>query len=530
MLDGVVAETPDQEAVVADDRRMTYGELRSAAIEFARGLIAEGVGKGDHVGILLPNRAEWVIANYGIQYVGATLVGLNTWYQREELSYALTKADVSTLVTTESFAGNRYLEIIETEAPEIANGTLGGPNSDAFPHLQRVITVDGGPSWTLDWEEVLESGQAISQSRIAAAADTVTPTDAAYILFSSGTTGKPKAIVIEHDALVTNGRSMGARMDIDREDRFWAPLPLFFSFASCHMALNAHYHGATLVLQAGSDPETAADLIETEGCTVLYGMADMLRKLEDLDRDLTVVFDDSETMIAVAPADLRERFEREHGIGTVLTGYGLTEGICCITSHRAPLEARLHTTGQPLANIDVRIKDFETGEEVAPDEEGEICINPRTIFREYYGDPIKTRNAFDAEGYFHTGDVGCLTADGRLVFLGRDKDLIKPGGITVSPREVENVLERHPDVRTAAVYGAPHGEKDEAVIAELVARDTELDEASVDEFVCDHLSSYKIPEVYRIHVEEFPRTGSGKIKKVDLREQYLAELDEEATE
>ena len=531
LLDTAADEHAETEALVTADERLTYAELHDRVREFARGLLSLGVRTGDRVGVLLSNRVEWFVATYATERVGATMVGLNTWYKPDELRYALRQADVSTLVTLDSFLGNDYLEMLTSVDPAIADGDGTGVNSAVLPVLQTVVIVGDAPAWAVSWDEVVGRTNDVSRERLAATAEAVEPGDEAYVLFSSGTTGRPKPIALEHDGLVTNPRSIGARLGVKAGDRFWLGLPLFFSFAACNESVTAFAHGATLVVQEHFDAREAVDLVREEECTVLYGMGNMFKGMESLDVDLREAFESVRVALAVAPRPVRRRLEEDHGVDRALNCYGLTEvsAICAITHRDSDERSRRETVGHPLANVDVRVKDPETDVEVAPGERGEIRIRSRTMFREYLKRPEKTREAFDQEGYFRTGDLGWLEADGRLVFEGRIKDMIKTGGINVSPQEVQRVVGQHPHVDEAVVVGLPDDRRDEVVAAAVRPVDGhELTGEDVIAFCAERISAYKVPDVVVVRDDEFPRTDTGKVRKFEVREELAAETGRDA--
>ena len=531
MLDSAKRDYGETEAVVTSRERLTYAELHQRVRNFARGLLGLGVRPGDRVGVLISNRVEWFIATYAAERVGATMVGLNTWYKTDELRYALRQADVSTLITLDSFLGNDYVEMLTDIDPTITSGGINSINSAELPVLQNIVVVGEAPAWAHGWTDVVTKAEEVSSERLDAITESVSPTDEAYILFSSGTTGRPKPIVLEHDGLVTNPRSIGSRLGVEDGDRFWLGLPLFFSFAACNESITAFSHGATLVVQEQFEPHEAVELIQKEACSVLYGMGNMFKQMENLDVNLQQAFDSVRVGLVVGPRPVRRRLEEEHGVERALHGYGLTEvsAICAITHHDSSKTPRRNTVGRPLANVDIRIKDPETGVEVPPGEEGEICIRSRAMFRKYLKRPDKTREAIDDDGYLKTGDIGWLDADGRLVFEGRIKDMIKTGGINVSPQEVERVISQHPDVDEVSVVGLPDDEKDEivgAVVKPVAGRS--LTEDEVVSFCVEQMADYKVPAKVAIRQREFPRTDTGKIRKVSLRESLVEEAERDA--
>lgn len=520
LLDETVEAHAEAEAIVAGQQRLTYADLQERVDRFARGLLAAGVTSGDRVGVLVPNRPAWYVATFAVERIGATMVALNTWHKRDELAYALESTDVSMLVTVDSFLGNDYVERL---APLVqGSARTSGSEEGSLPFLESCIVRGDTPEWAVSWTDLLECGQSVPASRLERATEAVQPTDDAYVLFSSGTTDRPKPIVLKHDGLATNPRCIGERLDVNASSRFWMPLPLFFSFAACNGSLTALAHGATLVLQERFDAVEARDLIATEQCTVLYGMGNMFKQLEDLP-NVENAFDAARVALLIGPKPLRRRVETVQGVDAVVHAYGLTEvgAICTLTRHDEPHEARLDTVGRPLANVDVRIKDPDGSGEVPPGDQGEIAVRSRAMFDRYEGMPERTREAFDRDGYLRTGDIGRLNPEGRLVFKGRMTDMIKTGGINVSPQEVQNALESHPDVEAAAVFAVEDEQLSEAVAAAVQPiADADLSAADVRAHCESRISSYKVPETVHVRDEPFPRTDTGKIRTDELQREY----------
>jgi len=520
LLSETVEARPEAEAIVAGQQRLTYADLQERVDRFACGLLAAGVTSGDRVGVLVPNRPAWYVATFAIERIGATMVALNTWHKRGELSHALRTTRVSALVTVDSFIGNNYIERL---APLVEGaGRASEGENDPLPFLQSVVVRGDTPAWAVPWTELLDRGQSVPERRLESAAAAVHPTDDAYVLFSSGTTNRPKPIVLQHDGLATNPRCIGERLDVDAADRFWMPLPLFFSFAACNGSLTALAHGATLVIQEQFNAVEALDLIAEERCSVLYGMGNMFKEIEELP-DIGDAFDASRIALFIGPKPLRRRVETDLGVDTVVHAYGLTEvgAICTLTGHDEPREPRLDTVGRPLANVDVRIRDSNGSKEVPPGDQGEIVVRSRAMFDRYEGMPERTQEAFDRDGYLRTGDVGRLDPDGRLIFEGRMTEMIKTSGINVSPKEVRNALESHPDVKVAAVFAVKDDQRSEAVVAAVrPAADADLSTAEVQAHCESRIASYKVPETVHVREEPFPRTDTGKVRTGDLRRDY----------
>jgi fatty-acyl-CoA synthase len=314
-------------------------------------------------------------------------------------------------------------------------------------------------------------------------------------------------------------------MHLTAADRLWLAVPLFWSFGSANALPAILTHGGCAVLQESFEAGEALELLERERCTVYYGMANMARALlEHPDRPRRRL-DAMRTGLTIGLAEDIAMTMEAVSARELCNVYGSTEtyGNCAVTDAHDPLPARLHTQGRPLPGMDIRVADPETGRTLPAGEVGELCVAGH-ITPGYFGAPDLDAAAFDGEGYFHTGDLGLIDADGRVRFRGRLKEMIKTGGINVAPLEVEGVLLQHPDVKQAYVVGVPDRERDEVVAAALELREgATTDAGAIVAFCRDRLASYKVPTrlVFR-KAEEFPRTPTGKIHKPGLR----AELSE----
>lgn len=519
---------PSNIAVVTPDERVTYAELQNAVRTFARGLLSLGVREGDRVGVLTLNRLEWFVANYAVQMVGATFVGLDTWYKREELEYALSKTDASTFITMASIGENQFLNSIEEIAPGIEAAEPGEIDTPELPFLQQVVTLDDPRSWTYSWNDVVERGETVSDARLDNATESVTPESIAYILFTSGTTGRPKPVVLDQDTVVTNAEAIGARMGWTPEDRLWFPLPLNFSFGACNGGVTPLLYGGTVIIQPGFDPVDGLETIEAEAATLMYAMEDLLRRLESADRDLTEKLESVRGCMSSGPTKLFERYETEYDV-PMMPSYGLTENssLCTVTAPDDHRDDKLEYHGQPLPATDVRVKDPETGAELSFGELGEIRVRSRATTQCYYKRPTLTRDLFDEEGFIETGDMGWLAPDGRVVFEGRAKDMIKTGGINVSPLEVKDLLESHDSVDEAAVFGVPGDEKKEVVGAAVrPAENQSVDEDALQEYCRERIAEYKVPQLIHIQEGDFPRTESRKVITQEVRESVIERYSE----
>ena len=519
---GELAERhPDLEAVVGGGRRLRYGEFRAEVRRFARGLHALGVKRGDKVAILMGNRPEWLIADFAILGLGAVMVSLNTWATRRELAYLLDHSGTSVLVTVDRFLGQDYTGMLR------AIGAAGG--LAALRHVVRVEPDDRSLPGGVSWEAVTEAGEAVPESVIDAAEAAVEPADVACILYTSGSTSTPKGVQLQHYALIENMWHIGERQRLRPGDRLWLAVSLFWGLG-CENALFALLtHAGTVVLQERFEAGEAIDLIERERCTVVYATPNMVRAIAEHPGYRPGRLASLRTGVTIGtPEQVRQLADL--GAAEVCNVYGLTEtyGNCTVTDAHDPIEVRAASVGRPLPGFELSIVDPETRQGLAAGAVGEIRVRGYVTCG-YYRDEDKNREAFDAEGWFLTGDLGCLDESGRLHFRGRLKEMIKTGGINVAPVEVEEVLASHPGVEQAYVVGLPDAARDEIVAAVVVPRGSagRLDEAALRTHCARALAAYKRPRRYRlIPADDLPLTSTGKVRKLGMKELFAADAED----
>jgi fatty-acyl-CoA synthase len=512
---------PDREAVVGGAARLTYGQLRARVRDLARGLRGLGVGRGDKVALLMSNRPEWVLVDLAVVLLGATLVPISTWSRERELAYVLDHCDATTLVTMDRFRGQNFLDLLAAIGPA------------RLARLERVIRLGEGPPpiTSLRWpvialEDVPIGPSAASDALLDAGQRAVAPTDIAYILYTSGTTSTPKGVQLRHHALVENMFEIGERLHLGPGDRLWMGISLFWGFGCENALLALMTHAGCVVLQEQFDAAAALALIERERCTVYYGTPNIALALwehpDRAHRDLSSL----RTGAAIGPPHAMQMVV-DLGAREICNVYGLTEcyGNCTVTDARDPLPVRLSTVGRPLPGMELRIVHPEIRQPLPAGQEGEILIRGH-VTPGYYKDAARNAAAFDGEGFFLTGDLGLIDADGRLSFRGRLKDIVKTGGINVAPLEVEEVLLTHPAVEQVYVVGVPDARRDEVLAAVVVLREGRA--ASADDlraFCRGQLAAYKVPAHVRfVERGDLPITASGKVQKHRLREAVLAEL------
>jgi fatty-acyl-CoA synthase len=529
LLDEMAAARPNVEAAVSRGERLTYAALRARADELARAFLALGVRKGDRVALLLPNRTEWLLGAFAAARVGAITVGISTFSTPREIAWTVKHARPSVIVTMEAFRGRSYLAALHDVCPELARSAPGALRCEALPELRAVVSVD-----TRRHDGVYRLSDFVARAREITARDAeaaqaaVAPADPCYILYTSGSTATPKGVTLAHGGVIENGFEIGERQRLTAADRLWLAVPLFWSFGAANALPAILTHGGTIILQDGFEPGEALALLDDERCSVYYGMANMARAiLEHPDRPRRALGAMRTGLTIGLPEDIEMTMEAVSA-RELCNVYGATEtyGNCSVTDAHDPLELRLTTQGLPLPGMDIRVVEPASGRVLPRGEVGEFRVKGH-VTPGYFRDPEVTRAAFDAEGYFSTGDLGLIGDDGRVRFRGRLKEMIKTGGINVAPLEVEGVLLTHPAVKQAHVVGVPDRDKGEVVAAAIELREGATATADALVAFCrESLAGYKVPAriVFR-KAEEFPRTATGKIQKPRLREELARLVD-----
>lgn len=517
LLDEAAARAPEGEAVAWAPRdavtaRWTWRALRDASREAARRLAGLGVSKGTRVGLLCPNRPEWLAVAFGTLRLGGVLVPLSTLWTRDEIAYALRHADVEVLLTVPGFLRHDYLAHLHAIVPD-----LGGEiRSPAVPALRRVVLLDGDAPGLARWAHL---PLALDALMLDALEERVAPTDLATVFFTSGTTAQAKAVVHAHGALAISGRRIADALGIGADDAWWGHMPLFWSGGFVIGAMATIAGGGRLVLHEVVEPGAALALLEAERCTVMAGWHQAGPLLDHPDF--------ASRRLALRKGSWHPSADRLMGPGHVAVGmYGMSETATCVACARwddAP-DIRATTFGRPLAGMDVRIVALDGGAPLATGETGEIQVRGPTLMEGYLRVPRS--ETLTPDGYFRTGDLGWLDAAGYLHFASRLKDVIKTAGVNVAASEVEEALARHPDVGSAFVVGVTDPVRGENVAAFVVARPgATLDPEAMRAFCREALASYKVPRhVFVIDAKDVPRTGTGKVEKPALRRMAEARL------
>ena len=512
MVDRAAARFPDQEAIVFKGERVTYAQLKRRADDFARGLLALGLGRGDHVVLWMPNCVEWNVANLGIAKIGAVTVTCNSRYKALEIDYLLRQSDAKALIMVDRFAAAAvdYLGILQELCPDGDRG--------AFPMLRHVIVLGARrPPDAIRFEEVERTGHGDSTGRLDGIA--IRPEDPVEMLYTSGTTGEPKGCLLSHGNMYFKCRVYTHLHGWTSADRYLVPVPYFHIFGSMGGVAANCLVGSTQVVMDIFDPLEAMRLIEAERVTVFSGVPTMFITVLGHPafgrHDLRSLRTGSIGAAPVPVEIMRKIIDPERGLGMdALVVYGLTEatGGTHWTRSGDPVEKRVSTVGLRTSEIEDRVVDPATGRELPAGEEGELCIKGPTLMLGYYRKPQATADKI-RDGWLHTGDMAVKDADGYVRITGRLTDMIIVGGFNTYPAEIEDFFLRHPKVLDVSIVGVPDPIMGEAVMAFVIAKDgASLRPEEIVAFARGKIANFKVPKYVEI-VDRFPLTGSGKVQK-----------------
>jgi acyl-CoA synthetase (AMP-forming)/AMP-acid ligase II len=524
LLVRAAARAPDAEALVVDERRVTYAQLLDDSERLARGLIALGVGRGQAVGILMPNCYEFVQVLFASALVGAVTVPINARFRTRELQYLVPHAQLTVICTSDLVADHadhpqRLVEALPAIAEAADPMRLA---VEAAPDLRAAVLFGGGTRdgfvAAAEIDRLAERVDISSGERRRAG---VRVRDVVAILYTSGTTANPKGCVHTHEGLVRNGAVTGrSRFHLTAADRFWDPLPMFH--VSCLLPLIACLDaGATYISTTHWEPGRGLDQIEGERATWLFPAFPAITEAL-LDHPTFAARDLSSVRMAmtIGPPAVPRRLQAALPGAVQISTYGSTETGGVITYNELDDDAdqRAETCGRPFRGIEIEIDALEGGRRAAVGEVGEILVRGYSIMEGYHRDPAATAAAIDADGWLHTGDLGSLDDGGRVSYAGRLKDMLKVGGENVAALEIEAMLTEHPAVAVAQVVGVPDRRLDEvaAAFVELRAGTGPVDPEILIEFCRLRAASFKVPR-YVYFVESWPMSAT-KIRKDVLRE------------
>ncbi|GAB2973004.1 AMP-binding protein [Nocardioides montaniterrae] len=518
-LERTVAAHPDGEALVevATGRRWTWRELDDAVNDVARGLMAAGIEPGDRIGMWAPNCAEWTLVQFASAKIGAVLVNVNPNYRTHELAYAINQSGLRLLLTQTAFKTSAYRDMVDEV---IATGSI------AAGRLERTVYVD-----TDDWAALVDSGRALPPDAVSTRMAALKPDDPINIQYTSGTTGRPKGATLSHRNILNNGYFVTELIGFTANDRLCIPVPFYHCFGMVMANLGCTTHGATMVIPApGFDPSITLKTVQDERCTAVYGVPTMFIAMQNAPDFATYDLSSLRTGImagAVCPVEVMKRCLADMHMAEVSIAYGMTETspVSCQTRADDDLDRRTASIGRAAPHVEIKIVDPVTGRTVERGEAGEFCTRGYSVMLGYWEDPDKTAEAIDEDGWMHTGDLAVMREDGYCNIVGRIKDMVIRGGENIYPREIEDFLYAHPDIEDVQVIGVPDQKYGEELCAwiRMRAGAPPLDAAAVKAYADGRLAHYKIPR-YVMVVDQFPMTVTGKVRKVEMREESAKQL------
>lgn len=532
LVDRIASSYPENDALVYSDRglRYSYKEFREQCDQVAKGLIKLGVKKGDSTAIWATNVPEWILTQFGSPRMGAVLVTVNTNYKIFELEYLLKQSDTTTLIMIEGTKTSNYINLLYQLCPELHDCKPGELVSERLPVLKNVVLISEKKyPGMFTWDELIDMGNRVTDEELAARQATLGPDDVINMMYTSGTTGFPKGVMLTHHNLIGNACGQAECMNFTPVDRLCFPVPLFHCFGCVMSTLLCVVSGATMVPVETFDARQVLEAIEKERCTAVNGVPTMfIMELELMSKEKFDIFSLRTGIMAGSPCpiEIMKQVVDVMGAREIVITYGQTEsspGITMTRNHDS-LELRVSTVGRVLPGVEAKIVNPETGEELPLGLQGELCARGYNVMKGYYKMPEATAAAIDKEGWLHTGDLAVKGENGYYKITGRLKDMIIRGGENIYPREIEEFLYTHPAVKDVQVVGVPNVKYGEEVMAFIQLREGhKVSQEEIQAFCVDQIARYKIPK-YVAFIDAFPNTASGKIQKFKLREMAIEML------
>lgn len=510
LLKSIVGKFPKKEAIFDGTRRLTYEELDKQSNAIASTLKKMGIKKGDHIAVSLPNWHEFIVVIFSIFKVGGVVVPFNTRYSYTEINYILNNARVKAVFSTEEVEGNHLWESYE----KIYDSTV---------HLEYLISVRSEKTNTISFDKMLKNGNQEEEQYVQ-----IEPNDVAIIMYTSGTTGRPKGAMLTHSNIVKTGVMAAQFLRCTSEDVFLIPVPIFHIFGMVPGMISAIASAARIVLTQQFKAEKVLQVIEEEKVTVHHGVPTMF--ILELNHPNLENFDLTSLrtgIVAAAPVpsevvrQVREKLHCE-----ILSSYGMTEASPCLTccSFDDDDVTRAETVGKAMPGVKLKIIDPVTGETVPQGVIGEIVAKSPGIMKGYFEMPEKTSEVLSEDGWYRTGDLGTFDEKGNLRIVGRKKDIIIRGGYNIYPREIEELFYMHEDVMEVSIVGLPDTVLGEITCAAIKLKvGARVTEKELKEFIKGKVADFKVPDII-VLVDDLPMTASGKISKLKLQEKLKKQL------
>ncbi|MCL2126805.1 MAG: AMP-binding protein [Treponema sp.] len=540
-LGGVLREkalaNPDHDFLVYADRnlRFSYGEFDKRVDELAKGFLAMGLKKGEHVGIWATNVPDWNTVLFACARLGLVLVTVNTSYKIHELEYVLKQSDMACLCVIDGWRDSDYVSMVNELVPELKTAQRGHLQSEKFPFLKYVVYIGQQKHRGMySFSELLLLGQHGDNTELHRIEESLDRNDMVNMQYTSGTTGFPKGVMLTHRNILNNGLGIGDNQRFSEKDIVCLPVPLFHCFGLTLGMMAILTHGATAAIVEWFDPLLVLATIQKEKCTAVYGVPTMF--IAELNHPMFKMFDLSSLrtgIMAGSPCPIetmRQVIELMH-MSEVTIVFGLTESSPGMTqsNYDDSIEVKCGTVGRSLPGVEVTIRNPETGEECPNGVHGEFCCRGYNSMKGYYKMPEATAQCIDEKGWLHSGDLGVKDDNGYFKVTGRIKDMIIRGGENVYPKEIEDFLYTMPGVKDVQVVGITSKKFGEEVGAFIIMNPgASVTEEDVRDFCRGKISRYKIPK-YVFFTGSFPLTASGKIQKYLLREEGVKKVTELGT-
>jgi fatty-acyl-CoA synthase len=522
-LDAAVGRFSDRPWMAFRDEVRPFSRLHDDVEAIARGLSALGLGHGRRLGLYMDNRFEWLQTEYAVTSLGAWLVPINTYFRSRELEHVLSESAVEVLVWTDPLLGRPSGDLLLELVPELRDGPPGEWRSERFPALRAVVGAGAGP-WpqgVLGWGAMLDAGAGVEAARAQ-----VRPDDIALLMYTSGTTGRPKGAMLRHRSVVEHISTWARHLELRDDDRSIMSSPLFWSFGCTVNAVVPLRCGSMIALQERFEPLAFLRDIVGHECTHLQGVPSQyemaLKHPDSLDYDLSRLRLVQIGGSASAEGLARRILERAPA-ARFISAYGLTEGVGVNTYTRLgdPLERVMQTVGGAAGDNDVAVMTPEGDDPVPAGEVGELCVRGENVMVGYLDNPQATEAALRG-GWLRTGDLATMDGDGYVRIVGRHIDAYKRGGMNVYPAEAEAVIGEHPAVQAVAIVGVPDDRMGEVGAAFVLPRPgATLDPDEIRGYCSSRIAAYKVPD-HVLAVDEFPLTPTGKVQKFRLKERYPA--------
>lgn len=528
---------PDDNMIAYTDRdyKRTWSEFNEECETIAKGFLALGLNKGDHISIWATNVPAWLLTFFGSAKMGGVLITVNTSYKIFELEYQLRQSDTNALVLIDGYKGTSYIEIINKLCPMLAASEPGKLDCPSLPYLKTIIYAgeEMCPAGMVDWKALYSLAQKVPYEDYSVIRDSCTCDEVVNIQYTSGTTGFPKGVMLTHYNILNNGVTIGDGMKFTHNDRLCITVPFFHCFGMVLALMACITHATSFVPIDIFNPKKVMDALISEKCTAVHGVPTMfIAMLEHPDFD-TYDFSLMRTGIMAGspcPVKTMQDVSTKMNMNEIVIVFGQTESSpgCTMTTTNETIEHRCSTVGRAFPGVECKIVDPATGKELPPGQVGEFCARGYNIMKGYYKMPEATALAIDKKGWLHFGDLAVMDEDGYFKVTGRLKDMIIRGGENIYPKELEECLYHHPKVKDVQVIGVPSKKYGEEICACIIVKEGEaLTEDEVRQFYKENVAFFKIPRYYWF-MDEFPMTASGKIQKVVLREQAVEKFSLQA--